>query len=113
MGIVDRIQQKVKEKGLNIKTLEKEVGIGNGTIRRWDERSPQCDKLSLVANYLNISLDWLVFGKEKENLTEDEEQILDAYRIAGNDMKRAARKLLDIPEQEREEAERLSGSRTG
>lgn len=98
MGIVDRIQMKTKEKGTNIKTLEKEIGIGNGTIRRWDERSPQCDKISLVANYLQVSLDWLIFGKENDNLTPEEKQILEAYRHAEPDMRKAARKMLDVKE---------------
>lgn len=80
MGIVDRIQTKVKEKGTNIKNLEKEIGIGNGTIRRWDERSPQCDKLTLVANYLQVSMDWLVYGKELSEINEMEKELLQYFR---------------------------------
>lgn len=90
MSIVSRIQMKIKEKGLTIKALEQEVGIGNGTIRRWDERSPQCDKLSAVANYLNISLDWLVFGKTENDLTSEEQELLNYFR------------KLPAPEQQRE-----------
>lgn len=110
MGIVERIQNELKEKGSNIKNLEKELGIGNGTIRRWDERSPQCDKLSSVANYLNVSLDWLVFGKESGELNEEEQNLLNAYRYATPAIKTATRKLLDLPEPE---PERSSCSRTG
>lgn len=109
MGIVERIQIKVKEKGTNIKTLEKEIGIGNGTIRRWNERSPQCDKISLVANYLQVSIDWLVFGKENENLTEKEQQLIESYRTATLGIQDAVDKLLDV----KNEQERLSDSRTG
>lgn len=89
MGIVERIQQKLKENGSNIKNLEREIGIGNGTIRRWNERSPQCDKLSAVANYLNVSLDWLVFGIESGELSKDEQDLIDAYRRAGDNERRA------------------------
>lgn len=89
MGIVERIQLKLKENGSNIKNLEKEIGIGNGTVRRWNERSPQCDKLSAVANYLNVSLDWLVFGVEKSELSKDEQELIDAYRRAGGNERRA------------------------
>lgn len=96
MSITDRIQTVAKEKGLSIKALEKEIGLGNGTIRRWTEKSPQCDKLVMVANYLQVSLDWLVYGKEHGDLTLEEQELISAYRTAPEPMKAAARKLLDM-----------------
>ncbi|WP_164473151.1 helix-turn-helix domain-containing protein [Clostridium sp. E02] len=66
---------------MNIKTLERELGIENGTIRRWDERSPQCDKIVRVAEYLHVSLDWLILGKEvSDGFTVEEHNIIQAYR---------------------------------
>lgn len=62
MSIVDRLQSIVKERGTTFKQLERDCGIGNGTIRRWEEQSPRLDKLSKVANFLQVSLDYLVFG---------------------------------------------------
>ncbi|MGC6176826.1 helix-turn-helix domain-containing protein [Lacrimispora xylanisolvens] len=83
MGIVDRIQIKLKQDGSSIKALERELGIGNGTIRRWDERSPQCDKIVKVAEYLHVSLDWLILGKEvSDGFTVEEHNIIQAYRKA-------------------------------
>lgn len=64
MSIVDRLQGLVKSRGTNFKHLERECGIGNGTIRRWDEQSPRIDKICAVADYLHISLDYLVYGRE-------------------------------------------------
>ncbi len=58
MSIVNRVQDIVKSRGTNFKQLERECGIGNGTIRRWDEQSPRLDKICAVANYLQISLDY-------------------------------------------------------
>ena len=52
MGIVDRIQIKLKQDSSSIKALDRELGIGNGTIRRWNERSTQCDKIVKAAEYL-------------------------------------------------------------
>lgn len=45
MDIVERIKAKSKEKGTNIATLEKELGIGNGVIRRWNERKPGAEQV--------------------------------------------------------------------
>jgi len=64
MSIVNRLQDIVKSRGTNFKQLERECGIGNGTIRRWDEQSPRLDKICAVANYLQISLDYLVYGQK-------------------------------------------------
>lgn len=62
MSLVDRIELRIKERGLNFKRVEQECGLGNGTIKRWETQSPRLDKLVLVSEYLQISLDYLVFG---------------------------------------------------
>lgn len=62
-ALIDRIEQAIKEKGTNFKRVERECGLGNGTIKRWEDQSPRLDKLVLVSEYLQISLDYLVFGR--------------------------------------------------
>lgn len=80
MDIYERIQIKAIEKGISIKALEKEVGIGNGVIKKWGSSSPQCNKLLLVANYLHVSLDWLVTGESNDyNLSENEKELLESF----------------------------------
>ena len=61
MGIVERI---TKVSSVTISRLEKELNFGNGTIKRWDVNSPSIDKIVVVANYLNVSIDYLCTGKE-------------------------------------------------
>lgn len=65
MTLVDRISQIAKEKGLTFKALEREVGLGNGTIKRWEVQSPRLDGLIKVAEYLQVSLDTLVYGDSR------------------------------------------------
>jgi len=62
-ALVDRIERLLKAKGTNFKRAETACGLGNGTIKRWNEQSPRLDKLVLVAEYLQVSLDYLVFGR--------------------------------------------------
>lgn len=62
MTVVESIESAIKEKGLTFKSLERECGLGNGTIRRWETQSPRLDGLLKVANYLHMSLDELVYG---------------------------------------------------
>lgn len=115
MSIVERIQSEISKKGISIKALEKEIGLGNGTIKRWDNSSPQCNKIQLVANYLHVSLEWLITGKESNNLTKEETELIIAYRNAEPAIQHATKKLLDIPEQTVEglQEEKSSISRTG
>ena len=103
MNIVERIQLKVKEKGTSINALEKEAGISGGIIRRWNERSPQCDKIAPVADCLGVSLDWLVLGRESTaSLSKKEEAIIKAYRATTPGIKESIEKLLDVQEVEAE-----------
>lgn len=79
-SLVDRIETKIKEKGLNFKRVERECGLGNGTIKRWAEQSPRLDKLVTVAEYLQVSLDYLVFGSETETSPNGDNIDLDTYK---------------------------------
>lgn len=79
-SLVDRIEAKIKEKGLNFKRVERECGLGNGTIKRWAEQSPRLDKLIVVSEYLHVSLDYLVFGIESETAPNGDRVDLDTYK---------------------------------
>ena len=59
-----------------------EAGLGNGVIKRWNETSPQCNKLELVANYLQVSIEWLSTGKDPSTFTKEEKELIQAYNKA-------------------------------
>lgn len=82
MSIVERIKARCKEKGTSMNALEKELGFGNGSIRLWDKKEPGSQKVILVAERLDLSLDWLLTGKESGNLTPEEQLLVDTYRHA-------------------------------
>lgn len=60
MSILDNIKILCEENNTNVFAVERELGFGRGTIRRWDTNSPSADKLEKVAYYFNVSMDWLV-----------------------------------------------------
>lgn len=78
--LVDRIEKLIKEKGLSFKRVEKDCKLGNGTIKRWKDQSPRLDKLVSVAEYLHVSLDYLVFGRNSENSPNGEHLNLAAFK---------------------------------
>lgn len=80
MGILDRIKLKCAENNQSISFVENECGLGHGTIRRWNNNSPAVDKAKIVADFLQVSFEWLVTGKEAAELTPEEQELVDLYR---------------------------------
>ena len=58
--ILENISKLCEERGVSIAKLEKECGIGNGTIRDWDKSSPRVSSLKKVADYFNVTVDELL-----------------------------------------------------
>jgi transcriptional regulator with XRE-family HTH domain len=102
MEIVERIENKTREIGYSIKKLEQESGLSNGQIGKWKTQKPSYDKIASVAKTLNVSIDWLITGKETDNLTQEEQKLIDYYRKADE---RGKRNIIRTAEQECQELE--------
>lgn len=110
MTLLDRIKESIAHKGINMVTLEKELGFGNGTIRKWDKQNPSYDKILLVANYLNLNIEWLLTGQCNSDLTPEEQKLLELYRQADE---RGKRHIMKMAIEEAQELQRLQISRSG
>ena len=102
MEISQRIIEKCKEKGLSIRALEIKAGISNGAIKKWETQIPGCDKALNVANALNVSIEWLITGKEAESLNTEEKKLIENYRKADARGKRRIQLTADQEVQEQE-----------
>jgi len=49
-----------EEKRLTIAQLEREAGLGNGVVRKWNSASPTLRTVIAVADCLDVSLDELI-----------------------------------------------------
>ncbi len=67
MGLVEKIQDLCSSKETTLIGLEREIGLGRGTIRKWNQYSPSIDKLQKVAEYFKVSTDYLLYGFDREN----------------------------------------------
>lgn len=89
MDIVERIKEKCKESNTNLASLEKELSIGNGVIRRWNERKGSAEQVYKVAIRLNTTVEWLLTGKEAgEPMSPEEQQLVNYYRQSDDRGKR-------------------------
>ncbi|OMC87426.1 hypothetical protein BK128_08340 [Viridibacillus sp. FSL H7-0596] len=74
MTIVERIEELVKRNHLSIAELERKAGLPNGQIRRWSTSNPGIDKVEKVADFFNVSVDYLL-GRTNNQFTDLPEDI--------------------------------------
>lgn len=56
-----------RQRGMSISKLEKELGLGNATIRGWNGKyEPKTRTLSLVAAYFGVSMEELLHTDLRE-----------------------------------------------
>jgi transcriptional regulator with XRE-family HTH domain len=60
MITVERIEKLCTKNKITVAELERRIGIGNGVIRRWKERTPASDKLKDIAHYFDCTVDYLL-----------------------------------------------------
>ena len=58
--LLANIRRLCSKKMVSIAKLERETGIGNGTISRWDTSSPSIENVQKVAEYFGVSVDDLL-----------------------------------------------------
>ena len=64
MTAVDRIKEICKERNIPISRLERECGFANAYIRGLKEGKMPADRLYKVADFLNVSPEYLLTGKD-------------------------------------------------
>lgn len=60
MGLTQRIKELADKKNVTFAEIERSVGISNGQIRRWDQSSPKIENIKKIADYFNVSTDYLL-----------------------------------------------------
>ncbi|MDE7016903.1 MAG: helix-turn-helix domain-containing protein [Lachnospiraceae bacterium] len=65
MNSVERVKQICKEKKIPISKLEKELGYSNGYISQLRKGVFPSDRITEIANFLNISTEYLMTGEER------------------------------------------------
>jgi len=58
--IFDCILKLCKDRGISVAKLERETGISNGTISKWNTSSPSVKNIKAVADYFGITVDELI-----------------------------------------------------
>lgn len=67
--MLENIQRLCNQRNVTIAQLERDLGFGRGSIYKWDKNSPSIDKVQKVAEYFEVSTDFLLYGFDKGEFT--------------------------------------------
>lgn len=65
----ERIKRLCELHKISVSQLEIEIKSSSGTICRWDKNRPNIDKVFAVAQYFNVSMEYLLTGEEVKQPT--------------------------------------------
>lgn len=63
--IYDNVKRLCDEKGITIQKLEKDTGLSNGAVSKWNTSDPGVSKVKLAADYLGVSIENLIRAGEE------------------------------------------------
>lgn len=60
MNILDVVAKLCSERNITITELERRLGFGQGSIGKWKDSTPKVDKIIAIANYFNVTTDYIM-----------------------------------------------------
>lgn len=70
--IADKIKEVAKNSGVTVKTMLADTELGVNTLQHMKTSIPKVDTLCKIADYLNVSVDFLLGRDIKNNAPEDD-----------------------------------------
>ncbi|WP_421432286.1 helix-turn-helix domain-containing protein [Streptococcus suis] len=87
MSLLDRIKLLASTHQLSLAELERKLDFSNGSLRKWASSTPSGDKIEKVADYFNVSTDYLLGRTNNQRIASDETAIIDGQVV---DLREAA-----------------------
>ena len=95
MNSVERVKHICKERKIPISKLEKDLGFSNGYISQLRKGTFPADRITKIAEYLRVSVDYLMTGddtssksglsaKDERDIAKDLENIMNKMRSGEN-----------------------------
>ncbi|GEB08776.1 hypothetical protein LLA03_13610 [Lactococcus lactis subsp. lactis] len=85
-----KLQELAKKKGKSFAEIEKDLGLSKNSMYNYKTKKPTADRLNDIAEYFDVSVDYLLGRqdeqKHKEDLSEEESELIGAFRMEREDM---------------------------
>lgn len=73
MTVFDRIKELADKQGISVSKVAVDLGFSENLFYQWKKASPKSDRLEKVADYFNVSVDYLLGRTDKpESVVEPE-----------------------------------------
>ena len=102
MTIKDRIKDLCAKNGITVNKLETSLGFGTGYISKLDKSTPNTKKIQLISDFFNVSVDYIMTGKENQFTIEMADMDADLIMLEKR-IKEYAIKLSKLSEEDRED----------
>ena len=66
MKIYDTVKRLSSEKTISVYRLEKDLGLANGAISKWNRQIPNALRLQEVADYLGVTSSYILNESRKD-----------------------------------------------
>lgn len=86
------VKELCRRQGISLNTLEERIGFSRNSLYSWKNSEPKPKKLNAVADYFNVSTDYLLGRTDNPAIAESDEfaqvngQIIDLRKAAANTM---------------------------
>lgn len=81
MSLVERIKQLCKERGITFVQFERDSGLGEHSVYRWDTNAPSITKVKQAASYFGITVSELIGETKKPALTDEDGRVSEFMRL--------------------------------
>lgn len=91
-SLFEKIKELCQNRGISINSLEETLGYSRNTIYSMKNKKPNAERLQEIADYFNVSTDYLLGRTDNPAIARDDEfaqvngQIIDLRKAAANTM---------------------------
>lgn len=76
----ERLQDLCKKRNISVSRMLQDLELSTGNTGNWKKgQLPKGDALVKIAEYLDTSIDYIVFGEIGRGLTDEEKRLLELY----------------------------------
>ena len=80
----ERVKELASKRRITIAELERTLKIANGTIGKWDKQNPSIEPLTKIADYFNVTTDYLL-GRNQTPKDATEKETKELKNILQNE----------------------------
>lgn len=101
MDLKSRIKKLCYDKGISLNQLEAELNFGKGYLSKLGKSKPNSDKLQQIADYLGVTLDYLMTGKDRKMEFSSNQAELDLKISQDLELKSALEKYYSLSDKKK------------